>query len=1639
MDLPVIFANAPGAAGTFLPHQTQGHVLCCLCGTSITPNPTNMCVNCIRTQVDITEGIQKQVTILWCKSCGRYLQPPKHWLKAELESKELLTFCIKRVKGLSKVKLVDAAFIWTEPHSMRLKAKMTVQGEVLNGAILQQAFVVEYIVERHMCPTCNRQNANPNMWVACVQVRQHVQHKRTFFFLEQLILKHGADEACVNVKEMHEGVDFYFANRSHAVKFIDFLQTMVPIRYRHDKQLVSHDEHTSTYNYKFTFSVEIAPLCKDDLVCLPAKLAASLGNIGPVCLVTRVTNAITLTDPLTLRRAILEANAYWRYSLKPCMSSRQLTEFYVLDAEPAEPQGGAWGGGGGRYSLASCELARAADFGRNDATFFARTHLGHLLHPGDTAMGYDVANANLVDPEVEKAIHKGLTLPDAVLVRKSYEDKRRRRRARGDAARPWRLKRLAMDIGEEEAPQQVQRGRCISTAEQEQQDMERFLQELEEDADMRARVALYKDPAFNPAAAAPAPAGGMADSDEEDGDVPQVPLEELLEDLAALGLDEGEEHDGSAPRRQHPARRGVLVVAAYQTERAAPPKKPKGAATAAAPPAVAAAAAAPAAVSNWPCRGGALVKVLQQSAAGPGGSHQVTVVLDGSLMAASGERIPRGATVQLHWGVYRSSPHLWQHPAEVVPPGSAVNERSGAMVTPMAASADGATYTLTLTVPATLAPLTLGFVVRVEPPAGGGRPHFVKPLRGRHFSALLGCAAGSGAQQGATLLPTAAPPAAAPVAVEPQQQDATLVPAAAPTEEASPMEATPPQQGATLLRGAAVPAATASPQKGAALLPSAAAPAAAAAAEQGTTRRPGTAAPPATAPGATLPPGAPTPVAAASQQQGVTLPPDAPAAGAAAAQPATVVPAPAAMQQGATLPTPTAAPAAAAVAATAAPAAAAATVAPAPASAAPPPQPGKAAGKAVLSDSKAPSGAGEAGAPQQQRSTVNFSVRLRGADRVCLVLLRPQPTGQEWGLLELVLDPVVNRSGDLWHIAVEGLHSLEGLCYGWRLDGDVSWESGCRIQPYQLLVDPCCSSLRYFPATDATDGSPLPLPTVELPDGSTVAVLSSLEGLAAEQARQAAAAQPAAQAQQAPQQFVPGPDYPLEELRVLEVDVRTFAQGKEVQHRGRYLGVAERAAHIKAVGANTVILTPSYATAKGIGLLSRAAVHLMAADPTLASDGASSAAAAAAEFRQMVSTLHAAGIEVIVTLEVTFTAEGTDSHPNPLSLRGLDYGSYYRSNGVLNCGDPATRDYLLRVLRHWAGEGVDGFCFMNAENLVLDREGTVLDAPPLADAICHDPVLRHLKLVALASNDSLLPRGGARGFPHWGLWQQRNTAFGADLIAFLAEGTPGLLTKVADRLTGSARIFDSDWHPEAALPGNLAIGRRPAFGMNSVTVLGRQSLAELSAEAAELAGAAAAREGMPPGPAPSAATIAKSLLALSILALGTPIVAQDTVADLAAARFVGVLMRMRRRLAPLLLPPRFDSPRDIRWHSATDASVEPIWDTEAVAAAVAAGHRSTNYLAFSVHFSDGQCIYVGVNAHPHAVAASLPRVPAGRVWEVVVDTALPPPNDAFIEGGYPVRSPTYLVAPKAVLLLQATVDESGVLPVGVPPHAAASH
>lgn len=82
----------------------------------------------------------------------------------------------------------------------------------------------------------------------------------------------------------------------------------------------------------------------------------------------------------------------------------------------------------------------------------------------------------------------------------------------------------------------------VSAAEQEAADMERFLEELEEDADLRSRIAIYKDSQAAAAAAAATAKNAMEhdmqDSDDDDADVPEIPLEELLDDLAAMQLDE---------------------------------------------------------------------------------------------------------------------------------------------------------------------------------------------------------------------------------------------------------------------------------------------------------------------------------------------------------------------------------------------------------------------------------------------------------------------------------------------------------------------------------------------------------------------------------------------------------------------------------------------------------------------------------------------------------------------------------------------------------------------------------------------------------------------------------------------------------------------------------------------------------------------------------------------------------------------------------------------------------------------------------------------------------------------------------------------------------------------------------------------
>lgn len=513
------------SAGVPLPsHQlrqsTAATILCYNCGAPIdgTQAAGALCSDCLKLTVDITAGIEKDGILLMCRDCDRWLSPPSSWVVAMPESRELLALCLRKLRGLAKSRIIDASFIWTEPHSRRIKLKITVQQEAFEGTVLQQTFEVEFVQQYKQCPDCAKSYTH-NTWRAVVQVRQKVPHKRTFLYLEQLILRNGAHKETINIKEVHNGIDFFFSARNHAEKFVDFLKSVAPVHTKKAQELISMDIHTSTTSYKFTFSCELVPICKDDLVALPIKLARQIGNISPLVLCYRIGTAVNLIDPNTLQVADLSTPIYWRTPFGPLADVKELVEFVVMDIEPVGPPKG-------RFLLAEATIMRASDFGSNDTSYNVRTHLGAVLHPGDSVMGYHLTgtqfNNEYFDAIEESKQYSG-TIPDVVLVKKHYPARKKGK------SRNWKLKRMGREESEMKPRKQ--------DVDRDEVDYEQFLRDLEADPELRQGVHLYRNEAKEKQVAM----DSEMDTDDDDDEGLEIPMDQLIDEMEDIGLDDGEE------------------------------------------------------------------------------------------------------------------------------------------------------------------------------------------------------------------------------------------------------------------------------------------------------------------------------------------------------------------------------------------------------------------------------------------------------------------------------------------------------------------------------------------------------------------------------------------------------------------------------------------------------------------------------------------------------------------------------------------------------------------------------------------------------------------------------------------------------------------------------------------------------------------------------------------------------------------------------------------------------------------------------------------------------------------------------------------------------------------------------------------
>ena len=472
--------------------NTLMQIPCCLCGTMILPNAANQCSTCLAQQFDLKGLLQGkgsgELTIHQCRQCRRFSRTEAAWEHAEPESPQLLSICLKHIPVLNNhshannqynLKVMDAIWVYTEPHSMRLKVRLTVRAEVESTPV-QQRVMVEFIVKFHQCPSCNREFTN-RTWQAVVQLRQKRDDgaPRKGLVALEMALARNSDirKHVLKIDASRHGFDFYFLALPNAQAFASFLNRLAPMRVKTTQQMVSADVKNNTANVKHTIACDMVPLCRHDLVAVVHnKGGRGKGNHGSggggasggsasklsgrLCLVTKVASVVHLMDASPKRtdekkldqyRAELVAESYYRGGadkMYPIIQTAdRLVRFVVLDVELIGdssnghknstsnddgtqqiyqgPQSGIE-----KYALADVQVARESDMGSNDKIFCCVTHLGHLLSPGDVVLGYDLvatssslsitSSQGVVD--LEEVLNSNFVLPDVVLVKKVNEN-----------------------------------------------------------------------------------------------------------------------------------------------------------------------------------------------------------------------------------------------------------------------------------------------------------------------------------------------------------------------------------------------------------------------------------------------------------------------------------------------------------------------------------------------------------------------------------------------------------------------------------------------------------------------------------------------------------------------------------------------------------------------------------------------------------------------------------------------------------------------------------------------------------------------------------------------------------------------------------------------------------------------------------------------------------------------------------------------------------------------------------------------------------------------------------------------------------------------------------------------------------------
>ena len=317
----------------------------------------------------------------------------------------------------------------------------------------------------------------------------------------------------------------------------------------------------------------------------------------------------------------------------------------------------------------------------------------------------------------------------------------------------------------------------------------------------------------------------------------------------------------------------------------------------------------------------------------------------------------------------------------------------------------------------------------------------------------------------------------------------------------------------------------------------------------------------------------------------------------------------------------------------------------------------------------------------------------------------------------------------------------------------------------------------------------------------------------------------------APPVAAPKPRHALADTILYEVHVRGFTAihpGVPEQLRGTYAGLAHEAAlrHLVDLGVTAVELLPVHHSVPEAFLIERGLTNYWGYNTIgfFAPQAKYSAAVRAgqpggqvAEFRGMVDTLHAAGLEVVLDVVFNHTAEGGADGPT-LCHRGLDNAAYYQldpadrsryvdttgTGNSVNVGHPIALRMIMDSLRYWVTEmGVDGFRFDLAPTLARE-DGAFDQFSAFFDLVAQDPVIARVKLLAEPWDVGRADSYEVGRFPP--LWSEWNGRF-RDTVRDWWRSQEGRLAEFASRVCASSDIY-----------GDREEGRRPSASVNFVTV-----------------------------------------------------------------------------------------------------------------------------------------------------------------------------------------------------------------------------